>query len=298
MSNQPPRESKSKLNYDESSRQLQRAQPDGPLEVIKRHNAFLTARMTQIAKWCTQGIKPEALVRFALMDMDGVKGEPLRKCDPQSIYLGLLACAVTGLEPGALKGEAYLVPYGGVATFMPGWRGLVKQVRRSREVTAISSQIVCERDHFELDLGTEYSLKHRPALKDRGDMIGAYAIAHMTNGTKEIEWMDMDDLDKVRKASKSPAWRDWADQMYRKAPIRRLCKRLPLGGDYFVALALEQAGESGESQSKVLDRFTDSAAEQAQTQGAAAAEMAAQAGEPDEDELREIAERERREANV
>lgn len=292
-----PRENKSKLNYDASSRELQRA-PSGPMEVIKQHHQFLTARMPQITKWCTQGIKPEALVRFALMDMDGEKGAPLRKCDPQSIYMGLLACAVTGLEPGALKGEAYLVPYGGVATFMPGWKGLVKQARRSREVHSIYSHVVFERDTFELDLGGGGAPIHRPAMRDRGQIVGAYAVAHMANGFREVEWMDMDDLNAVRKASKSPAWRDWEDQMYRKAPIRRLCKRLPLGADYFVALALEHAADNGESQARVLDLETNGEAERAQVQGAASAELAAQTGAPDEDELREIAERERRESNT
>lgn len=294
----------SRIDYTQSSRALQTATTgDEVRDAIVRHKDFLDARMKQIERWTTQGVKPEALVRFALMDMDGDKGKRLRECTQQSIYLGLLACAVTGLEPGALRGEAYLVPYKnkGVmeASFMPGWRGLVKQARRSRDIAAIGANVVFERDTFDLDLGTANTLVHKPALKDRGDIIGAYAIARLTGGGSEIEWMDRDDLNAVRRAgSDGPAWQDWEDQMYRKSPIRRLCKRLPLGADYYVALALEHAPDVA-AQARVIDVNTDGEGARAQIQGGAAAELAAQAGrddEPDPEEARAIAEQERRSA--
>jgi len=233
-------------------------QEQRPPDEIMRHRMFLDARMARIGQWVTQGVRPEALVRFVLMDMDGSKGATLRACTPQSVYLALLACAVTGLEPGALKGEAYLVPYKnkGImeATFMPGWRGIVKQARRSREVTEIWSNVVFENDEYDFDLGTARYLIHKPAKRDRGQICGAYAIAKLAGGGHEIETMDMDDLLAVRNAgSNGPAWTDWEDQMYRKAPIRRLGKRLPMGADYFVALALERSVSDGSSTRKILE---------------------------------------------
>lgn len=284
-----PTAPRSKIDYTASGKALQ---TQGTTDALKNHRAFLDARMAQIARWTTQGVKPEALVRFALMDMDGEKGAKLRACTPQSIYLGLLACAVTGLEPGALKGEAYLVPYGGVAQFMPGYRGIIKQARRTREVVAIWANVVFEHDHLEMDLGSKNQLVHKPALRDRGDIIGSYAIARMSNGQDEIEWMDRDDLEAVKNAgNKGPAWKDWEDQMWRKAPYRRLGKRLPLGSDYYVALALENA-TSVSDQARILDVETEGEASKAMQSGASAADMAAQAGEPSEEEKREIARQE------
>lgn len=234
--------------------QEQERQPDD----IMRHRMFLDARMSRIGQWVTQGVRPEALVRFALMDMDGEKGAKLRACTPQSVYLSLLACAVTGLEPGSLRGEAYLVPYKnkGImeASFMPGWRGIVKQARRSREITEIWSNVVFENDEYHYDLGTAKYLVHKPAKRDRGQICGAYAIAKLATGGHEIETMDMDDLLAVRNAgSNGPAWSDWEDQMYRKAPIRRMGKRLPMGADYFVALALERAASDTSAQMKIIE---------------------------------------------
>jgi recombination protein RecT len=261
-----------KHSYTKSGQALQTQHANTPAESIKRHKAFLDARMSQLGAWVRQGVRPEALMRFVLMDMS--TNEKLRQCDPQSIYLGLLACAVTGLEPGALKGEAYLVPFAGKATFIVGWRGLVKQARRSREVLGITANVVREADTFDLDLGTSNTIIHKPARGQRGEVIGAYAVAVLEHGHREIEWMDREDLDAIEKVAtsrgKSPAWKDWADQMQRKSPIRRLCKRLPLGSDYFVALALEQAHEDGAEQSTILDLETDGAASSSEASAARA----------------------------
>lgn len=297
-SNNPPR---SRIDYGASNQALQ-AQ-GGDADEMRRHKTFLDARIERIKEWVTQGVEPEALVRFVLRDMAGDKGAKLRECTPQSIYLGLLACAVTGLEPGALKGEAYLVPYKnkGVmeATFMPGWRGLVKQALRSLKIAAISPQVVYERDTFDLDLGSANVLVHKPARSDRGRVIGAYAIARMVNGCDEIEWMDLDDLNAVRRAGKEgQAWDAWAEQMYRKAPIRRLCKRLPMGAGYFVALDLENAADAGGSRAQrdIIDIETDGEGARGDLAGNNAAAMLAQAqgvGVIEQHEQLEIARREK-----
>ncbi len=248
-------------DYTAAGKALQTQQAGAPPVALQRHKNFLDARLSQISRWVTQGVRPEALVRFALMDLSTNK--KLLECTEQSIYLGLLACAVTGLEPGALKGEAYLVPFAGKATFIPGWKGLVKQARRSREIVGLVANVVRESDTFDIDIGTANCIVHKPARKERGDVIGAYAIASMGNGHREIEWLDREDLDAIQKVAesrgKSPAWGDWEDQMQRKTAIRRLCKRLPLGADYFVAMALENAiGDRG--QAEIIDLETEGAA--------------------------------------
>jgi recombination protein RecT len=96
-------------------------------------------------------------------------------------------------------------------------------------------------------------------------------------GHHEIEFMDRDDLDKIRdiaeKRGKWPAWKDWPDQMARKSPIRRLAKRLPLGNDYYIALALEQAHDEGGNQTRILDLETDGAASRAESDAGVAKQM-------------------------
>ncbi len=248
--------------YTASGKSLQAQHDNGPRAEADRHQQFLKARMDQIGRWVTQGVRPEALVRFTLLDLS--TNEKLRKCTPESIFMSLLACATTGLEPGALKGEAYLVPFAGKAQFMPGWRGLVKQARRSREIAGLTANVVREHDVFDLDEGTANTLVHKPARSNRGDVIGAYAIATLVGGHHEIEWLDREDLDAIQavaeKRGKSPAWGEWEDQMQRKSAIRRLAKRLPLGSDYYVGLALERAADEGKDQKEVLDVMAEQGA--------------------------------------
>lgn len=288
MASQPPRAA-SRLNYDASSQAIQQTQQNPVTAIVTQHKDFLEKRLAKIKEWVRHGVSPEALVRFTLREMSGntSASAKLRECTPESIYLGLLACAVTGLEPGALKGEAYLVPFRdnkrGVteATFMPGYRGIVKQAKRSREVVAIWSNVVFEGDEFEVDLGSGNKIVHRPRLDKRGDdVIAAYAIARMSSGADQIELMDRKDLDAVRKASgnKSPAWDAWPDQMYRKAPVRRLGKYLPMGPDYFVAMALDDANTT-EDQRRIIDVEVTGEATRTEVAAGAAVEMAAQVHE-------------------
>lgn len=252
---------------------------------MEQHQAFIKQRMEQLAKWCTHGLRPEALLRFCMLDLQ--QNEKLRLCDTGSIYLGLLACAQAGLEPGALKQEAFLVPFFDSkakmyrATYIPGWRGLVKQARRSREVKNLYAQVVYEHDIFEPEFGTQPKIVHKPALSHRGGIVGAYAVAQMSHGLYDPEFMDMEALDKIRAMGKrgdreSPAWSMGESEMYRKAPIRRLAKRLPLGGDYMASAAIEQAHEDGnpEVATMILDLLTEGEASKAEKASATGREIA------------------------
>jgi len=293
---QPPRAG-SRLNYDASSKAIQQApQQTTALATINEHKAFLDARVGVLREWAKNSVKPEALLRFTLRDMADERGEKLRQCTKESIYLGLIACAVTGLEPGALKGEAYLVPYKnkGVmeATFQRGYKGVIKMALRSRGVRSIRSNVVYEGDLFEVDEGTANSIVHRPNFGNRGkEIIAAYAIAKLANGESVFEVMDRADLDAVRsKGSDSPAWRDWPDQMMRKAPVHRLGKFLQFDESWHLAEALDHA-RTADDQRRIIDVETGGESHRAGLSSQIAAEMAAQAqaaGDPTPEERAEI----------
>jgi phage RecT family recombinase len=297
---QPPRAG-SRLNYDASSKAIQQApQQSNALAIIGEHKAFLDARLNLLRDWAKNSVKPEALIRFTCRDMADERGEKLRQCTKESIYLGLIACAVTGLEPGALKGEAYLVPYRnkGVmeATFQRGYKGVIKMALRSRFVKSIRANVVYEGDIFDVDEGTANTIVHRPQFGNRGkEIVAAYAIAKLANGESIFRVMDREDLEAVRKAgSDSPAWRDWPDQMMLKAPIHRLGKFLQFDESWHIANALDNA-RTVDDQRRIIDVETSGESQRADLSSAIAAEMAAQAtgGAPDPDEAAEIARLER-----
>lgn len=296
-----------KIDYTKSDKRLIEQASSDPQALLRQQlgetQRYLDAKTPQLERWITGDLDPRALIRFAMLDMSSPTraGEKLRECSRESIYMALLACAVTGLEPGALKGEAFLVPFARKAQFMIGWRGIVKQARRSRDVVGLTANVVLENDTFELDLASGGPPVHRPLLRgQRGEVIGAYAVATFASGHREVEWMDRDDLESVKKVAtqrgESDAWKGWEDQMFRKAPIRRIAKRLPLGHDYYVGLAVERAHDEGKSDQAVLDIVTDGEASKTEVQASAAATMRAQAGgqdDPTPEELSEIARLER-----
>lgn len=303
-----PQRTASKLSgYKQASDRMQEQSERDPMALVrqqvKTHQDFLQAREGQLQRWISAGIDPRALVRYAILDMSAPRADKLRACTPQSIYMGLLACAVAGLEPGALKGHAYLVPFKGQAQYMAGWKGYVVQARRSFEVRTITPNVVFANDAFDLDLGSGMPPVHKPLLTGpRGDIIGAYAVAKLVGSrdsivSYEVEWMDRADLDGVRRAGQrgdkeSDAWLNWEDQMWRKAPVRRIAKRLPMGSDYYKGLAIEQAHEDGKGAADVIDVFTDGEASRTEESAERAASIRAQvddAAEPTEEEMRAYA---------
>lgn len=215
----------------------------------RRLAAYLETKRGALEQWAQNRIDPAALIRFALMDFQ--KSTQLQKCSPESIYLALIACAQVGLEPGGIRQEAFIVPYGSTATFQLGYRGILRLARETPGVSKVSANVVYDRDDFDVDLGTDAKVKHRPFLGgDRGDIVGAYAFAMFASGELDVEFMSRADLDKIKanahtSRSDSP-WKLWEDQMFRKSPIRRLGKRLPLGERSAFGFALDAAGEGGD----------------------------------------------------
>jgi recombination protein RecT len=247
---------------------------NGNADPVRNLSRFLDARTKNLAKFTAARIKPEVLIRLALFEFS--QNEYLRRCTPESIYGSLILSAQLGLEPSGIRGEAYLVPFKGKCTLIPGWRGLVKLALRSKAVKSLYSHVVYEQDEFRVWLGSEPKVEHRPFLDgDPGPLRCAYAVAIMENGAIDVEVMTVDELEKIREnASKSrggkdgPAYQDWADQMYRKAPLRRLCKRLPLGDDFFLAAKADELADSGEPE-KIMPYIDVDVSDGATTEGRA-----------------------------
>src|ERR1044071_1232901 len=109
---------------------------------------YLNTRQKNLAKFTAARIKPETLIRLAIFECS--QNEYLRRCQPETIYGSLILAAQLGLEPSGIRGEAYLVPFKGRCTLIPGWRGLVKLALRSKAVKRLNSYAVYENDKFKL----------------------------------------------------------------------------------------------------------------------------------------------------
>jgi recombination protein RecT len=176
------------------------------------------------------------------------KDSKLLQADRASLMLACINAAADGLLPNGH--EAALVIFNtkvdgqwvSKVQYMPMVAGVLKKLRQSGEIKTIFPACVHEGDEWEFELGSTPKLVHRPQmLQARGPVIFAYARATLKDGTEQFEVLHMDDILKIRDASKgykdaaakgkSSIWGDWFEEMCKKSAIRRLAKYLPSSTD-------------------------------------------------------------------
>lgn len=269
---------------------------------VNQHQALLQKQAAKLDEWCLPqaNMRSDALIRHALHEMS--LDSTLMACTPTSIYLALLACAVTGLVPGKMRSLAFLIPFKNIkkivdaqgygkevtvheATFMRGWRG-VKLIgfRAGLDMVSVA---VHQNDDFDFDKGSASFVRYKPALRGAGPIIGTAAWAKLPRGGLEVEYMDLEELGKIEAFATSKggsaAWSGpFKHEMQRKSALRRLGKQLEMGEDFHRAEMIENAIDSG-SVVGALDVITQGEASRAlaETTTQAMAFGALPAGKPE-----------------
>lgn len=193
--------------------------------------------------------------RFVTVALHAATSRPdLLGATRESLVESIRDAAMLGLEPVGATGDGSIVVYRekrgndwvAVARFQPMYRGLLKLARRSDAVASIDAHVVYGGDKIEIDLGSNPSVRHEPALEDRGRPIGVYAVAELSNGRRYVDWLTYADVEMVRKTSRAAdkgPWVDFWPEMARKTALRRLMKRLPLETLAEHAMRLESEAE-------------------------------------------------------
>jgi recombination protein RecT len=171
--------------------------------------------------------------RFQRVVMTAIQMTPaLLNADRRTLFMAATRAAQMGLLPDGREGA--IVTFGKDAQFMPMVAGIMKLVRNSGEISTWSVQAAHANDDFEVVFGDDERITHKRALKDRGAFIGAYSIVTMKDGEKSREFMDIDEIEAIRKRSRSGnagPWKTDFEQMALKTVIRRHSKRLPMSTD-------------------------------------------------------------------
>lgn len=175
-------------------------------------------------------VSPE---RFVRVTMTAIQNTPaLLECDRSSLYGAAMRAAQDGLLPDGREGA--IVKYGNKAQWLPMVAGIMKKVRNSGEISTWSVHAVYENDEFDYCLGDEEKITHKPVMRNRGEVIAFYSIVVMKDGEKSREVMTKDEVDSIRKRSRSKdsgPWQTDYDEMGKKTVIRRHAKRLPMSTD-------------------------------------------------------------------
>lgn len=191
--------------------------------------SLVVSAESKLREVAPQWLSVERLTRLALAARS--RNPALAECTADSFVLFCMRCAETGLEPiGA--GGAWPVPYRNKngtreVQFIPDWRGLIFLAKKSGQIKHAYGDVVHENDVIEYQKGDDPKLLHRPALKSRGEVIGAYCVAVLPDDTKHIEYMPCEELEAIRarsKAKDSGPWQTDTNAMYIKTVVRRALK--------------------------------------------------------------------------
>lgn len=196
----------------------------------------------------------DRMMRVALTAIN--KNPKLLLCTQESILLALMTCSQYGIEPDGRN--AHLIPYNNSKKVGDRWestmecqfqwdyKGLVAQIRKSPEVADIYADYICKNDTYKVTRGLHRDLIHEfDIASERGPVIAFYSVCLFKDGTASFEIMTLDEVDSIRKRSKSTdrktgvstgAWANDYTEMGKKTVIKRHSKLLPLPTE--IALAL------------------------------------------------------------
>ena len=159
------------------------------------------------------------------------------------IKAGLIRAAYLGLD--ALNGECYLVPYGSTINFVTSYKGMIKMVKKYSQdgVKHVSVDLVREGDEITATvIDGKRGLQIKQNLLSNKPIMGCIAQVQYADGNIDYEYMSLADLQVVRNQSKSKnalAWSAFTGEMYKKACIRRLLKRITLDLDKDFAMEMD-----------------------------------------------------------
>lgn len=206
---------------------------------------LIRAMEPQIKNALPTVMTPERFTRIVLTALSS--NPKLGQCTPNSFLGAMMQAAQLGVEPNTPLGQAYLIPYRNKGTlecqFQLGYKGLIDLAYRSGAVQSIQAHDVHENDEFEYSYGIDGTIRHKPALKDRGPVIAYYGVWKTKDGGYGYEVMSVDDVISVRdqysKAadSKFSPWATNFDAMAKKTVLKRALKYAPLKTEFARALS-------------------------------------------------------------
>lgn len=203
-------------------------------------DSSLTNQADKLAELLPDELKGQAvrLIKRALLTFER-NPRGIQDCTPASFIYSVLEAAELGLPiDGRL---CYVVPYNTKvkdengrerwekrAKAQPSYLGLVAVAKRSKQISDCYGNIICEHDDFKHGRsGPTVVLEHTYAVGKRGDVVGAWAIVTLPDGTWRYEIMDFNEIEAIRGRSKSKDDGPWVtdtDQMRIKTVIRRILK--------------------------------------------------------------------------
>lgn len=175
------------------------------------------------------------------------KNPKLFETTPDSKLAAVTNVAAIGLTLNPVAKEACLIPRwnkslrANECALEPYYVGLVKLLTDAGSIISMVTNVVHENDYFEINLAdNQKPVTHKPELVNakRGEILGVYSLATLPDGTKQVEWIDKEELYKIRNRSETYlayvekkittcTWVTDEKEMMRKSCVKRIYKYLP-----------------------------------------------------------------------
>lgn len=226
----------------------------------KQFPAMLESFKREIAMALPAHLTPDRMARLAMTAFS--QNRTLAECDPKSIFSAVIMSSQLGLEIG-VDGQAYLVPYKGKATFVPGWKGYVELINRAGKA-GVWTGAVFEGDKFEFALGDSPFVRHQPTGQvdeTKDNLRFVYAIGRVHSAQWPV--IEVWPIAKVKRhlarynkvGSSHYALKDDTNFVAyaRKVALMQVMKYMPKSVELRAAMAVENSGGQGFDIGDVLE---------------------------------------------
>lgn len=198
------------------------------------------------------GALAQRIAKLAFGHLTGKNADRIANCTPRSVALALMACGELGLEPGAERGLAYLVPYGRELKLMIGYKGYLELAYRSARVKRINATVIygAELAGNLVQIQIEPpDVQHAwaPGIeRNEDDLVACYAVVELRGGGVITKILERPEVEKRRannarwQKPDSP-WQTEPESMWRKTAVRALLASglVPLSNQMEKALQID-----------------------------------------------------------
>ena len=232
--------------------QLQQQTNNGLVAREQTARAMIKDKMSQIQTIVGNDKAKASVFASAIVNM--VNDGGLRNCSPESIVNTAMQIVQIGLHPNKLFGQAYVVPYKGVAQLQIGYKGLISLGYRNGWKFRAVSVYTCDR--FKQNFGgIKDEIIFDPNYDERDETSASWVFANLKGvlvyavdkqGAEFSEFVSKKKLEQLRTTSPnqntgglSGTWANWAEEMYKAKAIKHVASRLPINDSLAEALSLE-----------------------------------------------------------
>lgn len=201
---------------------------------IGRFQGTLEKMISKGATSFPQGVNADRLKINALMHI--AQDENLKQLaiqQPAKIAQIVYNFIALGLD--MLNKECYIIPFKGDLTILKDYKGEVKLARKYSvdPIREIFSRVVYEADSYKFNEYGHFIHEFDPFSTSRGEKKGAYCTVIYENGVHQTEFVNAEEIRKIRNFSKSSSsqyspWNNWEDEMWRKTAVRKAMKNISL----------------------------------------------------------------------